>query len=178
MKKLAIVAVTLLILAAAASAHAQGVPPRPGQTSPENETRQDALRDKDPVRRDERVIAVSKRELIKIEREANKSRPTTAGTFKAQVIVTNHSPKTIKSVSWSASLTDPDTGELIRTYDVTSEARITPGKTKKLSKKLPLPRVNVVSAAAPVNSKSPAVANLKATVARVMYEDGTTSETP
>ncbi|MBC7929542.1 MAG: hypothetical protein H7Z38_03145 [Rubrivivax sp.] len=173
MRKLSIVAATLLTLGAAASAHAQGPTPNTGQRPLEFETRQDSLRDKDTVRRDERVIAITKREFNEMEKAARGSRP--GSTFKAQVVVTNHSPKTIKSVFWSASLTDPGTGKLIRTYDVTTDARIAPGMSKKLSKKLPIPRANVVSATAPT---APPVADLKATVTRVTYEDGTASETP
>jgi hypothetical protein len=175
MRKLTIAAL-LLTLAAAASTHAQESSiPRP---SPNATTVQDALRLKDPIQRDEALIAINSRHTNKLEHEANAHRHTPIRTFKAQVVVTNHSAMAIKSVSWSASLIDPGTGALIRTYDVTTEERIAPGKTKKLTKRLPTPISRVVSASAPTSGKLPAVANLKAAVTQVTYEDGTTSETP
>lgn len=170
--------IVMLTLATSASARAQGPPPTPAQRSSAGDTMQDAMRDKDPVRREERVINISSRELTKMERQADAARRAPLRMFKAEVVVTNHGAKTIKSVSWSASLTNHGTGTLIRTYDVTTEARIAPGKTKKLTKRLPTPRANVLSVAAPSGTGSPPTADLKAMVTRVTYEDGSTSTTP
>ncbi|MDT7689535.1 MAG: hypothetical protein QOE46_2294 [Acidobacteriota bacterium] len=172
-----VVVAATLMLAASALAHAQGSAPTPAQRSSTGDTMQDAMRDKDSVRREERVIGITSRELTKMEREADASHHAPARMFKAEVVVTNHGTRTIKSVSWSASLTDPGTDQLIRTYDVTTAARIAPGKTKKLTKQLPTPRANVVSAAVPSGAK-PHAADLKAVVTRVTYTDGSTSTTP
>lgn len=154
-----IIAMTLV---ATASAYAQ----RP--TADEN-TRQAALRDPDPIRRDERLIALSRAETSRIEMK----RPPygmSGDTFKAKIIVTNRNSRTIKSVSWVATLTDPNTGEVLGKYDITSEARISPGKKKQLEKKLPIPQFRMVSVAAPRT-----VANLKSVVTSVTFVDGTTS---
>jgi hypothetical protein len=178
MRGLAFIVAAVLTLAAAASAQAQGSAPNPAQRPAAGDSMQDAMRDKDSTRREERVINITSTELNKMEREADRSRRAPERTFKAEVVVTNHGTKTIKSISWSASLIDPGTGRLIRNYDVTTEARITPGKTKKLAKQLPTPRSNVVSAA-PSGTGAPAVvADFKAVVTRVTYTDGSTSTTP
>jgi hypothetical protein len=171
MRKLLLAATLTMI--AAGSVQAQ-VSRRPSQG---DDTRQAALRDPDPVRRDERLISISRREMMGPVSTSDVNRLSHVPTFKAQLKVTNHGAKTIKSVSWLASLTDPATGAMIRTYNITSKQRIAPGATKKLEKKLPTPRVHVVSAA-PGGRRSPTVADLKAAVVQVTYEDGSTSDTP
>jgi hypothetical protein len=161
-----------LTLIAAGSAQAQ-VSRRPAEG---DNTRQAALRDPDPIRRDERMISISSRELRREPRPRD-VRYVYNHTFKARLSITNHSAKTITSVSWMASLIDPATGELIRSYPVTTEKRIAPGGTKKLEKKLPAPIARVVRVG-PDGLASPTVADLKSTVVRITYEDGSTSETP
>lgn len=170
MKKLMLVAALTMI--AAMSAQAQ-VSRRPGEG---DNTRQAALRDPDPIRRDERLISISSRELRGARRSGD-AYPAPSRMFKAQMAVTNHGTKTIKSVSWLASLVDPATGAVVRSYSVTTNKRIEPGKTKKVEKKLPVPIASVVSGG-PSGLNSPTVADLKASVVRVTYEDGSTSETP
>ncbi|HEX8636121.1 MAG TPA: hypothetical protein VF703_18385 [Pyrinomonadaceae bacterium] len=172
MKKLMLIAAMTLI--AVTSAQAQ-VSRRPGYTGAD--TRQDALRDPDPVRRDERLISISRREMTRSENAVDAARPVPSRMFKARVAVTNHASKTIKSVSWLASLTDPATGAVIRTYPVTTERQIAPGKSKTLEKSLPIPYAKVVRAGRS-RRLSPGVADLKASIVRITYEDGSTSETP
>jgi hypothetical protein len=170
MRKLTLI--TALLLAAAAAAHAQVPSGREG-FDPQRE----ALRDGDLTRLDEAHINISHASGAKAERAADAARHSRLPSFKAQLDVTNHAAKTIKAVEWTATLTDPGTGAVIRTYDVTSEAKIAPGKTKKLSKRLQTPRARAVSA----NSRTPrrpAVADLKVEVTGVTYADGTTSTTP
>ncbi|HZG53765.1 MAG TPA: hypothetical protein VEZ40_16675 [Pyrinomonadaceae bacterium] len=171
MKKLMLAAT--LTMFAAVSAQAQ-VSRRPGEG---DNTRQAALRDPDPVRRDERLISISRREMMKSENAVDAARPAPSRMFKARVAVTNHGSKTIKSVSWLASLTDPATGAVIRTYPVTTEKQIAPGKSKTLEKSLPIPYASVVSVGRG-RRVTPGVADLKASVVRVTYDDGSTSETP
>jgi hypothetical protein len=167
-----------LTLVAAVSAQAQTQTQRPGRQEPPGvDTRQDALRDTDQVRREERLISISKREFAKIERGTAASRPAPIRTFKARVSITNHSAKAIKYVSWMASLTDPTTGAVIRTYPVTTKKRIAPGKTTTLEQKLPIPYHAVVNVA-PGSPKSAVVADLKSAVTQVTYEDGSTAERP
>lgn len=158
-----IIAMTLV---ATASAYAQRPP-----TTTEN-TRQAALNDPDPVRRDERLIALSRAETARTEKKRF-PRDMPVSTFKAQIVVTNRNSRTIKSVSWVATLTDPDTGEVLGKYEITSETRIGPGKKKQLEKKLPIPQFRVVSVGAPRT-----VANLKSAVTSVTFVDGATSTEP
>ncbi|MDT4953668.1 MAG: hypothetical protein QOJ02_1806 [Acidobacteriota bacterium] len=163
-----IVAMTLIATAAAYA-----------QRSAPGDTVQGALRDPDPIHRDERMIALSQAGMAnKVEqpgslmvRRAPYGFPAT--TFNAQIVVTNHNSKIIKSISWVATLTDPNTGEMIGKYDITSETRISPGKKKKLKKSLPVPQFRVVSARTPRT-----VANLKSTITSVTFEDGATSSEP
>ena len=170
MKKLLLAATLTMI--AAGSVQAQ-VSRRPSEG---DNNRQAAMRDPDPVRREERMISISSRELRR-EHRPYRERYVSSRTFKAQVAVTNRSAKTIKSVSWRASLIDPATGELIRSYPVTTEKRIAPGGTKKLETKLPVPMARLVRVG-PDGVTSPTTADLKSTIVRVTYEDGSTSETP
>jgi hypothetical protein len=165
-------AVTLTLLAAV-SAGAQ-VSRRP---NPEDNTRQAALSDPDPIRREERLISISSREMSGPRRAADAPPFANVSTFKAQLDITNRGSKTIKSVSWLATLTDPATGALIRTYNIETRRRIAPGATKTLEKKLPTPRAHVVRVA-PGGRKLPVIADLKSTIIRITYEDGSTSETP
>jgi hypothetical protein len=176
MRKLMLAAA--LALAALASVHAQNIPPEHSRSAPPNNNR-DALTIRDPIHRDEALIAGANRRGNSLQGDGSDEIRTSiyVPMFKAQIEVMNNSAKAIKSVSWSASLTDPGTGQLIRAYDVTTEARIAPGKSKKLSKRLPTPRVNVVSANAPPSRKAPTVADLKTKITLVTYEDGSTSET-
>ncbi|HEX8127790.1 MAG TPA: hypothetical protein VF527_01725 [Pyrinomonadaceae bacterium] len=171
MKKLMLAAT--LTMFAAVSAQAQ-VSSRPG---PGDDTRQAALRDPDPVHRDERLISLSHREMMGPGDASDASRLGRVPTFKAELNITNRGSKTIKYVSWSASLTDPATGAVIRTYNIKTKQRIAPGGTKTLKKQLPTPRAPVVRVA-PGGRKLPVVADLKSTVVQVTYEDGSTSETP
>jgi hypothetical protein len=178
MKKLMLA--TALMLAALGSAHAQNIPPGQSPSATPNNNR-DALTIKDPIQRDEALIAGANRRGNSLQNDTVNipHSPNYVHTFNARIEVKNNGTKAIKSISWSASLIDPGTGQLIRAYDVTTNARIAPGKTKHLSKKLPTPRANVVSAAAPpANPKTPPVADLKTKVTLVTYEDGSTSETP
>jgi hypothetical protein len=148
------------------------------------DTVQDALRDPDPIHRDERLIAGANRNIRRIPREdpLPPSRSLRSATplpvFKARVVVTNHSAKLIKSVYWTAILTQPGTNDIISQHHLTSHVDIAPGKTKKVTQKLQIRPVRVVNVAKlpPVNS--PQVADLKVAVTEVIYADGSTSKTP
>ena len=174
----------MLLLTAAAAAHAQDTTPA-GTPLPPGTSTIELRKIKDPVQLDEAHIAASHRSSAAAERRAaeeNGANPVRRAvpptpSFKAEIKVTNHAAKAIKSVAWTATLTDPDTGAVIDSYDVTTEARIAPGKTKKLSKRLRVPRANVVRATSRTPNKSQ-VANLKVAVKAVTYADGSTSTTP
>jgi hypothetical protein len=157
-----------LLLTAAAAAHAQMPTPSDAQRQP--------MSDRDPIHRDESRIAGANRRNAEMEREADAARRRTPRTFKAEVEVTNHAAKDIKSISWTVTLTDY-TGAVIDSYDVKTKTRIAPGSTKKLSKRLRTPRDNVVSVTS-LLGYSPAVAGLKVEVTGVTYADGSTSTTP
>ena len=174
MKKLTLVFALLLTAAAAARAQDRtpaGTPYPPGSSSI------DPKIIRDPVHRDEAHIAASRARTSPMEREASAWRYNMPRTFKALVEVTNHAAKAIKSVEWTATLTDPATGDVIGTYDVTTKSNIAPGKTKKLSKRLTTPHARVVSATAS-NPYQSRVGDLKVEVKNVTYADGTTSATP
>lgn len=164
-----------LLLTAAAASRAQTTPvgtPYPPGSSP---IEPKIIRD--PVHREEALITASRTRNYSAEREADAARRAMPPTFKAQVEVTNRAAKAIKSVVWTATLTDPDTGAVIRTYDVETKAGIAPGKTKRLSKRLRTPRANVVNTSAQ-SPRRGLVADLKVAVKSVTYADGTTSTTP
>jgi len=173
MKKLMLA--TALALSAVVSAHAQATRPNTG-----GDTLQDALRDPDPIHRDERLIAGANRRNNRPDiNDGSVPLPIhRAASFEAKVAVVNTSAKKIKAVFWSATLTDPSTGELIRTYNVRTKAHIAPGGTKELKKMLFTPRAKVVTASAPLRRNSPAVADLKVAITGITYEDGSTSPTP
>jgi hypothetical protein len=170
MRKLTLI--VALLLTAAAAAHAQ-IPNGSTGFDPKRE----ALRDGNTVRLDEAHISDSRASNAKLESEANAARHGQLPSFKAQIEVTNHAAKIIQAVEWTATLIDPGTGAVIRTYDVTTETRIAPGKTKKLSKHLQTPRARVVSVKTHTPGK-PVVADLKVKVTGVTYADGTTSTMP
>lgn len=158
-----------LLLTAAAAAHAQIPTPSDAQRQP--------MSDRDPIHREESHIASSSRSSSSMEREADAARRRMLPSFKAEVEVTNHAAKTIKFVTWTATLIDPSTGAVINYYDVTTKTRIAPGSTKKLSKRLKTPRANVVNASSRPGS-SRTVGNLRVEVTGVTYVDGSTATTP
>jgi hypothetical protein len=145
---------------------------------------QDALRDPDPIHRDERLIAGANRNIRRVTDDRTITPPPRVTTatpgpiFKAQVIVTNHSTKFIKSVSWTATLTQPGSTEVIAQNNLYSEVNIAPGKTKKLTKKVQIRPIRVVNAANLPSGKEPPVADLKVAVTEVTYADGSKSKTP
>src|ERR1044072_605827 len=174
MKKLTLTFALLLV--AAAAAHAQDTTPV-GTPYPSGSSSIYPKKITDPVIRDEALIAESRTRTYPAEREALARRYNMSPTFKAVVEVTNHSAKAIKSVEWTATLTDSATGDVLGTYDVTTKSKIAPGKTKKLSKSLSTPRARVVSATAR-NPNQPRVGSVKVAVKSVTYADGTTSMMP
>lgn len=157
-----------LLLTGAAAAHAQIPTPSDAQRQP--------MSDRDPIHREETHIASSRNSSSSLEREANASRRHPLPTMKAVVEVTNHAAKEIKFVTWTATLTDPLTGAVIDSYDVKTKARIAPGSTKKLSKRLKTSRNNVVNASSAGTSSS--VIYIKVEVTGVTYADGSTAVTP
>ena len=173
MKKLTLV--FALLLTAAAAAHAQTTPA--GTPYPPVSSDIYPKKIKDPVQLDEAHIAASRNSTTPSERNATSARSNKSPTFKAVVEVTNHSAKAIKSVEWTATLTDPATGDILSTYDVTTKSNIAPGKKKRLSKNLRTPHARVVSATSR-EPFQPKVGNLKVAVKSVTYADGTTSTTP
>lgn len=164
----------VLVFCAAASARAQ-VNPASRHTG--QDTLREALAEPDPVRREERLIARTNRANARMEEQAKSGRAPKGPAFKARIDVTNRSGKRIESVSWTATLTDPATGAVVRSYEVTTKARIAPGETKRLTEKFETPRAGLVLASDPTR-RSPRVADLKVAVRSVTYEDGTTSATP
>lgn len=161
-----------LSLAAAAAARAQIPNGNPG-----SQPLREAMRTGDPSRSQEAHIEASRAAGARAESEADAARRNLGPTFKAQVEVTNHAAKAIETVFWTATLLDPDTGAVIRSYDVMTRARIAPGKTRKLSKYLRTPRANLVKVTSRSGNKRP-VADLKVAVKGVTYVDGSTSTTP
>ena len=161
-----------LLLTAAAAAHAQ-VP----NNNPGTDPFRDARMSRDPAKSEEALITASRAANARAENEAAAARRNMPPTFYAEVEVTNSAPKAIKSVQWRATLLDSETGAVIRAYDMKTDARIAPGKTRKLSKLLRTPRANVLK----VTSRAPRraqVADLKVKVTGVTYVDGTTSAAP
>lgn len=163
----------VLLLAAAAAAHAQGTTPA-GTPYPSGSSPIYPKLDPDVVRRDEAHIAANRAATRDAEARAATLGRTSGQTFKAEIKVTNTSVKAIQSVSWTATLLDPFTGAVIRAYDVETETQIAPGKTKKLSEKLPKPGPRTVSA----TSLGGTAADLKVRINTITYVDGTTSTTP
>lgn len=162
-----------LLLTASAAAHAQ----TPSNRNAGNDPVREAMRMGDTVKAEEAHINASRRSMAGPESAAAAARRSNVRSFKAEVEVTNHAAKSIKYVTWTATLTDPNTGSVIRSYDVKSKTRIAPGSTKKLSKNLRTPPVDRLLAAATPLGRSP-VANLKVEVTGVTYADGSTSTTP
>ena len=165
-----------MMLTAAAAANAQTTPagtPWPPNTLPiEGNTK----KIQDPVILEERHIAASRNSTAPAERRAS-TLPDRDVFFKAEIKVKNSSAKAIRYVTWTATLLDSETGEFIRSYYVTTEAKIAPGKTRKLSERLLTPIDRVVRANARRPDK-PNVADIKVKVNEVTYADGTTSTTP
>ncbi len=166
-----------LMLTAAAAAHAQGTTPA-GTPLPPGTSDLHLRKIKDPVHLDEALINASRnRNISRAESVPHTARNTKPPTFDAKIKVKNSSTKFIESVDWTATLLDPETGAVIRSYAVTSKTRIAPGKSKKLSEKLEKPGYRVVSAVSP-NPHKGVVADLKVKVTSVTYADGSTSTTP
>ena len=161
-----------LLLTASAAARAQ----LPGG-SPGSDPLREAMRQGDAAKVEEAHIRASRISGARSEREAAAARRDRPQTFKAEIRVMNSAAKAIKSVVWTATLTDPLTGAVLRTYEVESETSIAPGKTKKLSKRLRKPGPIVVNASTGSTSRIP-VADLKVAVTGVTYVDGSTSTTP
>ena len=169
-----------LLLTAAAAAHAQspaGPPTGSNISAVERDPLRDAMRYGDGAKAGEAMIEASRASNVRLENEANVGRRTKLQTFKAEIEVTNSAVKTISAVIWRATLLDPKTGAVIRYYDVTTSAKIAPGKTKKLSKQLTTPRANQARTGSQTPN-SPNVADLKVKVTGVTYEDGSFSPTP
>ena len=159
-----------LLLTAAAAARAQTPNGNSG-----NDPLRDAMRTGDAAKIGEAHIEASRAFGAGAEREA--ARLGMTPSFKAVVEVTNRAAKAIKSVSWTATLTEPGTGNVIQSYDVETKTRIDPGTTKKLSKRLRTPRASRLLLATTPRGRSP-VADLKVEVTGVTYVDGSTSTTP
>jgi hypothetical protein len=102
----------------------------------------------------------------------------TGRTFPASVVVHNQSTKSIKSVFWSVSLVNAESGELIRKYEVTSDKRIKPTERRKLTQRLPIPFVHVVRATAGGGKSSDEIANVVTLITRVEYTDGSFANSP
>lgn len=148
--------ITGLSLVAISSAQAQG---------DRSLSQQEAAR-----QRQEQERLESRTAMDDLHAEGAAGRALVPRTFKASVVVNNSSAKAIASVNWTVSLVDRESGETIRSYDVTTRSRIAPGKKKTLDKRLPLPRYGLVNAR---NPQSPGtVAKIVPVITRVTYEDG------
>lgn len=163
----------LALTLAAAAAHAQ----TPSNANAGNDRVREAMRTGDAAKVEEAHINASRAYSARAEREANATRRRTSPTVKAEIEVTNHAAKAIKSVTWTATFTEPGSGNVISSYDVKTKTRIAPGSTKKLSKHLRAPRQDARMIATTPFGMTP-VANLKVEVTGVTYADGTTSATP
>lgn len=149
--------ITGLSLVAVSSAQAQS---KTGTQSQQEAARQ----------RQEQERLESRTAMDDLHAEGAAGRALQPRTFKASVVVNNSSARTIASVAWTVSLVDRESGETIRSYDVTTRTRIAPGKKKTLDKRLPLPRYGLVNAR---NPQSPGtVAKIVPVITRVTYEDG------
>jgi hypothetical protein len=159
-----------LLLTASAAAHAQ-MPTRPSSDPLGRDV------DRPGIARDEMNISDSRSRASAMEREADRARRASSRNFKAEIRVTNHADKAIKFVSWTAMITDASSGEVIQTHQLTTNARIAPGKTKKLSKRLKPPRADEVTGGS-WPGRLPWFGPIKVEVNSVTYVDGTTSTTP
>ena len=168
MKKLTLA--SALLLTATAAAHAQ-LP----NGSPGSDPLREAMRTGDAAKVGEAHINASRTYGVTAENAA--ARRGTTKTFKAVVKVTNRAAKAIKSVSWTATLTEVGTGNVIQSYDMETKTRIDPGRTKKLSKHLRTPPADPLMLATTPLGRDP-VAVLKVEVVGVTYADGSTSTTP
>lgn len=157
-----------LALLAVSAAHAQA---DPGQGL------EHILREPNPERRNEVLVERGRQRLDELSRTSRAARGVGERTFKASVVVLNRSPKTVKSVLWTVSLVDPESGATIRSYDVATEGRIAPGKRKSLTRRLPIPPSGVVSARRPGGTTVP-VADVVTSVTRIEYTDGSSTDSP
>jgi len=97
-------------------------------------------------------------------------------SLEAKLKVTNHSNNEIKFVSWQVSFTNPTTGAVIGTREITSKSRIAPGKEKTLKKLVRIPRLVNFEA---IHGRTYAtLPTMTTALASVTYADGTTSRTP
>jgi hypothetical protein len=163
-----LMAVFTLTLLVASSARAQ--------TDPQRGIQRDGLRGIVPDNVEDVTLHKRQQKLDEVSR-MTKWRPT-GRTFPASVVVHNRSTKNIKSVSWSVSLVNPESGELIRKYEVTSDKRIKPAERRKLTRRLPIPFVRVVSATAGGGKSSDEIANVVTAITRVEYTDGSFADSP
>ena len=157
-----------LALLAASAAHAQA-DPRQGM--------EHILREPDPERRSEVLVERGRLKLDELSRTGSPSRGAGARTFKASVVVDNRSAKAVRSVQWTVTLVDPSSGTTIRRYYVTTEGRVAPGKSKRLSQRLPVPPARVVNARSAGSAPAP-VADVVTAVTRIEYADGSSADSP
>ena len=157
-----------LALLAASAASAQAYP---------QQGLEHILREPNPVRRNEVLVERGRLQLDELSHVGHASRGAGARTFKASVVVTNQSLKTVKAVFWTVSLLEPGSGATIRRYDVATEGLIAPGKRKRLTRRLPVPPVRSLSAHSLGNSPAP-VADVVTAVTRIEYADGSFTDSP
>src|SRR5688572_3372021 len=97
------------------------------------------LREPNPERRSEVLVERGRLKLDELSRTGSPSRGAGARTFKASVLVDNRSAKAVRSVQWTVTLVVPSSGATISRYYVTTEGRVAPGKSKRLTQRLPVP---------------------------------------
>ncbi|HEV2803277.1 MAG TPA: hypothetical protein VGW12_22645 [Pyrinomonadaceae bacterium] len=162
---MAVLTMTLLVVSAARA-----------QTDPQRGIQREGLRGIVPDNVEDVTLDKRRQKLDEVSR-MTRWRPT-GSTFQASVVVHNQSAKSIKTVFWSVSLVNPESGELIRKYEVTSDKRIKPTERRKLTQRLPIPFVRVVSATGGGGKSSDEIANVVTVITRVEYTDGSFADSP
>jgi len=161
----AVLTLTLLVVSAARA-----------QSDPRRGIQREGLRGIVPDNVEDVTLDKRRQKLDEVSR-STKWRPT-GRTFPASVVVHNQSTKSIKSVFWSVSLVNPESGELIRKYEVISDKRIKPTERRKLTRRLPIPFVRVVRATAGGGKSPDDIANVVTVITRVEYTDGSFADSP
>lgn len=108
--------------------------------------------------------------------KASETRPPKDG-YRYKVTFRNDSTKVIKSIDWDYLFFDPETEEILRRHEFTSDESIKPGKTKEISVLYLNPPLKMVTLRMLVK-KDPLPAKEQVSVARVVYADGTVWERP
>ncbi len=97
--------------------------------------------------------------------------------YRYKVSLRNDSSKTIKSIDWDYIFFDPQTDEMLRRHQFTSDETIKPGKTKEISVLYLNPPLKTVTVRMLVK-KDPLPAKEQVIVSRIEYTDGSVWHRP